>query len=277
MVTPAIIMGSHANTIQVRKQKSLDRVKNLEPRWAPVLVTFIVGVCLLYISIPRTVAAFLTIKGDQILRHIEEGGKVSSDQLGELEQSRWDSLGWVENRKTYFDLTVVNNIRRPTVPAGDRRSVDEVTLPLIEQSLMLSPASARGWLSLAAVEMRLNGDSKRVADAMMASILTGPVLPYRTLYRLKLMLGSIQFMKSSDQQLLLRQVRIGWKVGADAAVMLSLASPRWIALFRAALASEPAEYDRYNHLLKVTSHNPQAYLKNLGSRLRVLWEDLKGF
>jgi len=202
-----------------------------------------------YLSVPRLATAFLTISGDKVLSQIENGQFVDSDQLDELEKSRNAALGWMPNAKPYYDLGTVQSIRRQRGVSGIGPAVDREIFSLTKKSLTMSPTSGRAWLRLASAELRLNGDTKLLTDALVTSVLTAPVLPLNTFSRLELMLRSAKFEQSSDPRLMFRQMRIAWKLSAENSILYSAASLRRVALFRAALASDPVSYDRYNIML----------------------------
>ena len=204
---------------------------------------------ILFLSVPRTASAFLTISGDKVLSLIRTGRDVTSEQLDQLENSRKEALKWICNGRAYHDLSVVQSIRRGILNADLYPLVDNQSLSFARSSLIQSPANGRVWLRLAGAEFHLHGDTKLLSDALTTSLLTAPVLPLRTLYRIELALASSGFEQSADRNLIFRQMRIAWKVSTAKTVAFSAMSARRTALFRAALASDPSAYERFNLML----------------------------
>tara|TARA_R110000787_G_scaffold86562_12_gene184650 strand:+ start:2645 stop:3388 length:744 start_codon:yes stop_codon:yes gene_type:complete len=216
----------------------------------PIALAVASAAAILYLSIPRTASAFLTISGDRVLEAIEKGRPVTPAQLSLLERAREEALNWTVSAKAFRDLSIARNLRWTAAADDTRADVDRDIVSLTTRSLTLSPANSQTWLRLASAEARMNGDTELVSEALGLSFLTGPVLPLQTLYRLNLALVSARFDKSADSNLIFRQMRIAWKVDKQSSIRLSAASVRNIALFRAALASDPIEYDKYNMKLE---------------------------
>ena len=225
-------------------------IRELPAKLVLLVLATATAVSLLYLSVPRSAAAFLTIAGDKVYDRVKIGKKLTSRQLEQFETSRHRALDWTRNAKIYEELSIAQILKRASLKGvADQRAADEETLRLTAQALALSPTGGRTWLRMAGSEARLNGDSRLLSDALTLSFLTGPVLPLRTLGRIDLALISQQFEQSADRDLIFRQMRIAWAMNPETALSFSAASPRKIALFRAALAYDSVAYDTYNRRL----------------------------
>ena len=254
MVIPVITMAGLVNTTQARARTlvfgMLKQISKLG------LCAFVIAYAagLFYLSIPRTGAAFLTISGDKVYDQLAKGNTVSARQLDVLEKSRWESLGWIVDGKTFADLSVAKTARREILAETAHAELYKEISSLIHNSLSLSPANGRAWLHLAGAEDLINGDTKLKLDALTMSMLTSPVLPVQTFYRLEMAIASKRFKESGNDRLLFRQIRITHKLMPSKIVEFSAESFEKIALFRAALASDPDIYDRYNSSLERFFH-----------------------
>ena len=76
------------------------------PRVAGSLLPLLLAVGLLYLGVPRTIAAFVSLPGDYWLEQIQIRESVSARNLETLIISRERALAWVEAGRVLTDLAL---------------------------------------------------------------------------------------------------------------------------------------------------------------------------
>jgi hypothetical protein len=249
MVIPVITMAGLVNTTRARTSTLVFGILKKISKLGLCALVIVYAAGVFYLSIPRMSAAFLTISGDKVYDQLTKGKTASARHLDVLEESRWKSLGWIVDGKTFADLSIAKTARREILAESEHAELYREISSLIRKSLSLAPANGRAWLHLAGAEDLINGDTKLKLDALTMSMLTRPVLAIQTFYRLEMAIASKRFKESGNDRLLFRQIRITQKLMASKIVEFSAESFEKIALFRAALASDPDVYDQYNSSL----------------------------
>jgi len=141
-----------------------------------ILIGVSLGVSLLWLSIPRTMAAFLNLPGDPVLENIQLGKPVTIDDLNNFVSSRKNSLEWVESGRTWTDLGLAY-LQLAKQVGYDTEEGTEYTAKsaqALKAGLSLAPASPYAWARLAFLGLQPQNYGIDAKHALIMSLLTGP-------------------------------------------------------------------------------------------------------
>lgn len=206
----------------------------------------LVGAGLLYLALPRTVAAVLMLPGDPLLERIREREPVDKNDLEILVRSRERALAWVESGRVHTDLGLAYLLlARQTDEAGgfDRERARQAVASLRE-GLPRAPASPHAWARLAYAELVAQGPSPTVARALDMSLRTAPFEPRLTRVRVELALLAWPFLTSPTRRLVAAQIRLAWRQARSGLVEIARHSGR-DDVVRAALSGDPAAVSEF--------------------------------
>jgi len=214
---------------------------------ASVIVAAIAGV-LLYLGVPRTVAAVKALPGNEILRQVLRGHVVPATAVEQLIATREATVVWTDRGRDWTDLGLAQLLLANLRARGE--VMDQVLLKQsiasLEEGLAMAPLSPTAWLRLAYARSVMDGPSPAVADALRMSILTGPHEPELAFLRLRLCLLAWDHLSDDDRVLVRRQIRFAWQVSRRSLVTLAEESTR-LREIRLGLLEDPdalAEFER---------------------------------
>lgn len=158
-----------------------------------VVVGLALGTSLLWLSVPRMMAGFAMIPGDQIkARYIGPllGGGAKGPTARELQvwrQSRIDALAWVELPDAWGDLSLIEILEaRNAEDATQARTHHEAAREAVRSALSLNPASGFWWLRLAMLDVALGAPVDQVLASVGNSIRMAPYEPAALYVRIAL-------------------------------------------------------------------------------------------
>lgn len=227
MVIMAAIMGATPSIMRIRAEAGAVAV---------VILAAVMAVSLLWLAVPRTLAALAGLEGDAILRDLRlTGAAVDSDTLAAGAASLERRAAWHEAGLTDIDdgLLLFRQSRQTSSPAEQRRLLEQATLRL-EQGLALAPGNPSAWAQLAQIRA-LRGDRTGAGAALRLSMLTGAVTPSIMSSRLALGLYLLEELDTETRTLLAGQVRLTWGIHPDHLPALSR-EPAGQAFIRQSLA-----------------------------------------
>lgn len=217
--------------------------------WYLAIILAVVGaVVLLYLGVPRTIAAFVMLPGNEPLRDYGDGKAIDRDQLETIIESRQEALAWVDDGHTWSELALGQLLLAARPEKGgplDSELVDRA-IDSLRSGLTQAPTDTYAWTRLAYAELLARGASQTVSSALVMSMRTGRYQPQLTLFRLKLCLAVWPHFAVKDYLLVLDQVRLAWRRWRKDVVEIARATGR-PDVIRAALAQTPrdlAEFER---------------------------------
>ncbi len=217
---------------------------------ATALLAIILGALVLYLGLPRTIAAFALLPGNQTLRLIQEGETVAREKLEVLVASRERALAWVDSGRMWSDLALAQLLL--ALPQDDRgrpnRELVDQAVVSLKLALRAAPAHPHAWTRLAYAELLTRGPSRSVASALAMSLLTARYEPNLMFQRLELCLGAWRYFPLQDRDLVLGQVRLAWRRSPVRLVEIAQRTGQ-VAVIRAALAATPADLAAFERRL----------------------------
>lgn len=205
-------------------------------------VAFVAGasLLLLYLAIPRTVSAFLSLPERPYSTDVYAGGEIEAQALEALVNSRHQASNWVNSGRTWSDLAMAHLLMAEVgeLSSKDRLSHLRQAEGFLEASLRLAPANPHDWTRRAYVGMLLQGPTQSGASALVMSMLTARYEPDLMFARLRLCFKSWRYFSPADQNLVLDQVRLAWRQSPDRVLDITRHNA-WIDILRAAFAHNP--------------------------------------
>jgi hypothetical protein len=214
------------------------RPELLRHRW-PAALALLLGGLILWLAVPRVLAAAWLALRDPVIEQMDAGEHVSKAELLGLIASRELALGWVEDRDTHDQLATA--LAELAFLGGRQGAAESATLEravgATRAALAVAPADPRDWLQLAYLLVLREGDPHReAAEALLWSIRTGafqgPELLRRRLF------WSLAHWPSYDEEerrLLGEQIRLAWRVAPGTLADLALDAPQLFVPIAAAL------------------------------------------
>ncbi len=203
-----------------------------------------VGAGLLYLALPRTVAAVLMLPGDPVIVRLQERQAVEPAALEILIRSRRRALAWVRSGRALTDLGLARLVlARAAADGGDDGGFDRgeagAALAALEAGLRLAPANAHAWARLAYARLVVDGPSPALARALAMSFRAAPYAPRLVLVRVELALRAWPFLTTPERLPAGDEMRRAWRHHAAALVELARHSGR-ADVVGAALAGDRA-------------------------------------
>ena len=206
-------------------------------RGAAIGIALLLGVSILWLGVPRLVAAFLLLPGDGTVKRIQAKMPVTEKKLAELVSSRENALEWVTSGRLRTDLA----LGRLMLGRGEGQipsSQINQSIRDLKAGLAVAPANPYAWARLAVAEQLAGGPSTSVASALVMSVVTGPYEPDLIPLRLDLGFQNWRHLSSRDRDLVRQQIRFGW-VRSKKRILEMSRDPRSLAIIRAALVRNP--------------------------------------
>ncbi len=215
-----------------------------------VAVSLLLAAVLLYLAVPRTIAAFLERPEDSTLLMLQFGGPVSVAELERLIASQERALEWHESGRLYTDLGLAKLVLATELAGDDDidpgRMVEVIRL--LRTGLTKAPARPHAWTRLASAELITRGPSPEVAVALEMALLTAPYDPRLLFARLELCLIAWSELSPTTRDLVYRQVRFAWNRSRDRLVELAVISNA-DDIVRIALSGSPDDLAEFEERL----------------------------
>ena len=210
----------------------------------------LVGAGLLYLALPRTVAAILMLPGDPVLERMQKREPVDKKDLEILVRSRKRALDWVDSGRVHTDLGLAQLLlarEMESARAFDRALAHDAVASL-RAGLALTPSSPHAWARLAYAEYVADGPSPTVAQALDMSLRTAPFEPRLTQVRVELALLAWPFLTTPTRRLVDDEIRRAWRQARPGLVAIARHSGR-DDVVRAALSGDPAALSEFKERL----------------------------
>ena len=156
-------------------------------KWATVVVALASAAGLLYLSIPRTVAAFFALPGDSVFERVQRGEAVSLEDVRTLATSRQRAVLWADWPSEWSDLGYAEHeiAYRERGPDGrlDPKLLDRA-VAATEHALAHAPLESEAWGRLALLRYVMAGPDAAASAADALSALRFISASFRALIRL---------------------------------------------------------------------------------------------
>lgn len=217
----------------------------------PAVVGLFVAAIILYLAIPRTIAAFILYPETATLRQIQNGNPVDAYGMGGLARSRRAAMAWVDDGRIRTDLALAELLMAEAKGNGSQRdpALVAAAITAASEGLARAPLNPQAWARLAYARYLRNGPTRGVATDLRMSIFTGPYEPRLVFSRLALSLRDWQNFAKEDRDLLLGQVRFAWDVSPDKLIRVTEETGA-IGIVLIALARNPADLKKFVALLR---------------------------
>lgn len=224
---------------------------HLQRRWVAVPI-LVVGVALVVGALPRTLAAFVSAGGEQVIRRIQKQEAVTVEDLQSVIDAQQRGLFWVSDALMESQLGLAHLLLAEKRDRADPAAAIHLqhARQALRASLGRAPANPYPWTLLAYAEFLDAGTwSPEALAALRLSLLTGPYEPRLLWSRLRLGLLAWDNLPESDQRLLLQQVRYAWAQDPKDLARLAIELKR-VNLVRTALEQVPDASAAFEELLK---------------------------
>ncbi len=135
-----------------------------------------VGVLILVLAVPRTIAAFQLLPGDPVVQSVRDRKAVSEENLEMSIQTRNDAREWVSSARIQKDLSLayLKLARREGYGGETGGGYLRESIEALKTGLSLSPADPYAWARLAFARIKNGSTAADVKRALFLSFLTGP-------------------------------------------------------------------------------------------------------
>lgn len=220
-------------------------------------LAFVVGAGLLYLTLPRTIAAIVKLPGSPVLARIQDRKPVGAEDLATLITARRRALSWADSGRDHAVLGLAQLLlaRGPERASGynqaggyDQRVVGDA-IGSLRDGLALAPASPHAWARLAYAELVANGPSAAVATALDMSLRTAPFEPRLLRVRVELSLHAWPYLTAEVRRLVHEQIRQAWRQSRSQLIVIARYTGRENVV-RRALSEHPAARAEFEQLLR---------------------------
>ncbi len=214
-------------------------------------LAFVVGAGLLYLALPRTIAAIVKLPGRPVLARIQDRKPVDVEDLATLITARSRALSWADSGRDHAVLGLAQLLlaRGPERASGYDQRVVEDAIVSLRDGLALAPASPHAWARLAYAELVANGPSAAVASALDMSLRTAPFEPRLLRVRVELSLHAWPYLTAEVRRLVHEQIRQAWRQSRSQLIVIARYTGRENVV-RRALSEHPAERAEFEQLLR---------------------------
>ena len=215
------------------------------------VLSLLVGSYILFLGVPRTVAAFALLPGSHALREIQERRPVGEIERAVFAASHERALSWADAGRTWTDLALVQLLSAAAEGRAGRPKAElvEKAIASLRSGVMLAPARPHAWTRLAYAEVLSGKPPPAVVPALRMALLTATYEPGLLFIRLELGLYAWRYFERGERSLVLKQVRLAWRNSPERLVALAQQS-RALGIVRAALARSPADLAEFDNLVQ---------------------------
>lgn len=149
-------------------------------RFAPgyflsLAVALAVGITLVVLAVPRTVAGLSELHGTWAIAELRVGAPISGNSISLAVKSLDSANGWVETAPRWSALARLHYARALLEQAGseERRVAFQLSRDASLAAIALNPALPEPWLRLAQTEFALNKVSPQMIRALKMAYRTG--------------------------------------------------------------------------------------------------------
>lgn len=209
----------------------------------------LVAAALLYLGLPRTVAAFKAFDSDPAAAEINRGERPDTDRLRRLVVNRTSLLGWNADPRLARQLAGAYHQLASTKDIANRPAILLAARDASIAELALRPLNATAWWRLGHIENVRGGfPSRKTADYLVRSLRVQPNAFDLTIKRLNDILGHWGYLDPGHRRDVGVQIAAIWQLRRFRERFQELASPPFYrGVIRATLLDKPEileDFDR---------------------------------
>ncbi len=218
----------------------------------PVLAfTLCCSVAMVYLALPRSIAAIYLFNGTSVLKQLRQGRPVRDARLPGLLRSLTSARRWTQNGELAIDAALVQiglNAGRTSLTAANKAHFAIAHKNLIV-GLSRSPMDGNAWRWLSILRLAQTGDKRKAIAALRQSYYTAPYVTYLASQRLPLALILWNQFTKDEHTMLYRQIRFVWSL-SEYDVVVAAARSRNAIPVMVALSERPADLLKFERQLK---------------------------
>lgn len=141
-----------------------------------VVLPSIVGLVLLALGVPRTIAAWSSLEAEQASEKLQAGQAPTEFQFVAAKEGLRSAVNWAPSSRRLAALGALELSEARTLPAGDAKR--QTLLAEAERNLVgalaRNPSDAAAWYNLALVRIMNGASGRQVAEALLQSLHMAP-------------------------------------------------------------------------------------------------------
>lgn len=172
----------------------------------------LLGVSLLVLAIPRTVAAWAALDVEPPIAKLNRAVAPSRDELVECVKASQKALRWVGSARRWANLSRCELQLARQSPKGSPAQLLWLTRAEdhTREGLLANPADGYGWLRLAAIRVQRGAEAAAIVSPLMTSLDTAPNRRLLWWDRAWLLLSYAPQMTPEELLILRHQLRTIW-------------------------------------------------------------------
>lgn len=217
-----------------------------------VAVPVLLGLLLLGLGIPRTVAAWWSLEAEPVMDKMQAGQSPSESEIVSAKEGARSALRWVPSSRRLATLGTLELLEARLQPVDDPKRLTllaEAEDHLVA-ALVRNPTAAVAWYNLALVRMAKGASGRQVVEALVGSLRMAPHKRDLWTPRAALLLRYWRFLDEEELQEFRSQLRtIYVQSPADRMKLLETAIDLGEMRFTAAaLGEDPLAEEAYDQL-----------------------------
>ena len=191
-------------------------------RWTMAVAVVLVGGALLSLAVPRSMAAWAAIGGDDVYSRLADVRPPSGHELELGARAYERAIDWKSSGELMIRLAVIENARAQTMAATapERAKLLERSERELVAGLSRDPVSGFGWLILASVRQQRDAPQREIARAVIQSLDMSPMTRYLWLPRAQALFLYVAKLDPEELAGVQAHLRIIWN--ADPSLRQSL-------------------------------------------------------
>lgn len=229
-------------------------------RFTPALLSAALGLALLWLAVPRTVAAWATLDAQPALEKLQSGKLPTDAELSLGVAGLRRAIGWVPSARRLTDLALLEfeqALRLPADASARAALLAQSERDLVE-GLAANPVNGFAWLRLAAVRELREAPPRQIAAALVQSLDMAPNMRKLWLPRAAMFLSYWPLLNEDELPAMRAQLRTIWVTDKALRIpLLQEADRRGKTLLIAwALGDDPEAFAEFQRLVATLPKPP---------------------
>lgn len=178
----------------------------------PVVLSALLGGLLLYLAVPRTIAAWAALEAQPPLEKLQDGKSPSAEELVRGVAGLQQALTWLPSARLSTDLALLELAQATSLPIDD--PARKRLLAESEQRLLVglseNPANGFAWFRLALVRELSEASPRQIAAALAQSLDMAPNARKLWLPRAAMLLAYWRYLTPDELPAMRAQLRTIW-------------------------------------------------------------------
>jgi hypothetical protein len=186
-------------------------------RWISAAISVLLGISLLGLAIPRTVAAWASIDAQPALEKLHDGKFPTEKELADGIAGLGRAMAWTSSARRLTDLAWLEGTQALLLrPADPKRGalLAQAEQHLV-QGLLANPADGFAWLRLANVRKLRGEQGREIAVALMESLDMAPNMRFLWASRAGMLMSYWQYLTEDEVPEARNQLRTIWAAGPE--------------------------------------------------------------